>query len=128
MLGSYGQTLYIDPKANMVIAHFSSNATPSNEIHSTYSNMYIDIASFRKASTVVEAFSLQYIIYTTIPIIFSLLEDIENNYLKYTYRKFYKQFTILIERLTNTSTSFGECIKTLPLQRLSVHIGRKFLL
>ncbi|MFH3639862.1 hypothetical protein WAH83_23810, partial [Acinetobacter baumannii] len=32
VLGSYGQTLYIDPKANMVIAHFSSNATPSNEI------------------------------------------------------------------------------------------------
>ena len=44
MLGSYGQTLYIDPKANMVIVHFSSNATPSNEIHSTYSNMYVDIA------------------------------------------------------------------------------------
>ncbi|KAA2391317.1 serine hydrolase [Bacillus cereus] len=44
MLGSYGQTLYIDPKANMVIVHFSSNATPSNEIHSVYSNMYIDIA------------------------------------------------------------------------------------
>ena len=57
VLGSYGQTLYIDPKANMVIVHFSSNAMPSNEIHSTYSNMYIDIASFRKASTVVEAFS-----------------------------------------------------------------------
>ncbi|GAB6439014.1 MULTISPECIES: serine hydrolase domain-containing protein [Bacillus] len=44
VLGSYGQTLYIDPKANMVIVHFSSNATPSNEIHSVYSNMYIDIA------------------------------------------------------------------------------------
>ena len=57
MLGSYGQTLYIDPKANMVIVHFSSNAMPSNEIHSVYSNMYIDIALFRKASTVVEAFS-----------------------------------------------------------------------
>lgn len=46
VLGSYGQTLYIDPKANMVIAHFSSNATPSNEIHSVYSNMYIDIAHY----------------------------------------------------------------------------------
>ncbi|HHT7237818.1 TPA: serine hydrolase domain-containing protein [Bacillus cereus] len=44
VLGSYGQTLYIDPKANMVIVHFSSNAAPSNEIHSTYSNMYVDIA------------------------------------------------------------------------------------
>ncbi|PEV23243.1 serine hydrolase domain-containing protein [Bacillus thuringiensis] len=44
VLGSYGQTLYIDPKANMVIVHFSSNATPSNEIHSVYSNMYVDIA------------------------------------------------------------------------------------
>ncbi|MGN4628344.1 serine hydrolase domain-containing protein [Bacillus cereus group sp. MYBK29-1] len=44
VLGSYGQTLYIDPKANMVIVHFSSNATPSNDIHSTYSNMYVDIA------------------------------------------------------------------------------------
>ncbi|RKI26257.1 serine hydrolase domain-containing protein [Bacillus thuringiensis] len=44
VLGSYGQTLYIDPKTNMVIVHFSSNATPSNEIHSVYSNMYIDIA------------------------------------------------------------------------------------
>ncbi|MEM5601413.1 serine hydrolase domain-containing protein [Bacillus cereus] len=44
VLGSYGQTLYIDPKANMVIVHFSSNAAPSNEIHSVYSNMYIDIA------------------------------------------------------------------------------------
>ncbi|HDR4408954.1 serine hydrolase [Bacillus cereus] len=44
VLGSYGQTLYIDPKANMVIVHFSSNATPSNETHSVYSNMYIDIA------------------------------------------------------------------------------------
>ncbi|MGZ7151331.1 serine hydrolase domain-containing protein [Bacillus sp. BC08] len=44
VLGSYGQTLYIDPKANMIIVHFSSNATPSNEIHSVYSNMYIDIA------------------------------------------------------------------------------------
>ncbi|MGH1295774.1 serine hydrolase domain-containing protein [Bacillus pretiosus] len=44
VLGSYGQTLYIDPKANMIIVHFSSNATPSNEIHSIYSNMYIDIA------------------------------------------------------------------------------------
>ncbi|WP_182811741.1 serine hydrolase [Bacillus sp. ME78] len=44
VLGSYGQTLYIDPKANMVIVHFSSNAMPSNEIHSVYSNMYIDIA------------------------------------------------------------------------------------
>ncbi|TPV41004.1 serine hydrolase domain-containing protein [Bacillus dicomae] len=43
VLGSYGQTLYIDPKANMVIVHFSSNATPSNDIHSTYSNMYVDI-------------------------------------------------------------------------------------
>ena len=74
MLGSYGQTLYIDPKANMVIVHFSSNAMPSNEIHSVYSNMYIDIALlFRKASTVVEAFSLQYIIYTTIPIIFFVI-------------------------------------------------------
>ncbi len=59
MLGSYGQTLYIDPKTNMVIVHFSSNATPSNEIHSTYSNMYIDIAHhLEKASTVVEAFFL----------------------------------------------------------------------
>ncbi|MFU2028493.1 6-aminohexanoate hydrolase [Bacillus wiedmannii] len=46
VLGSYGQTLYIDPKANMVIVHFSSNATPSNEIHSVYSNMYIDIAHY----------------------------------------------------------------------------------
>ncbi|MGE7632118.1 serine hydrolase domain-containing protein [Bacillus paramycoides] len=45
VLGSYGQTLYIDPKANMVIVHFSSNATPSNEIHSIYSNMYVDIAN-----------------------------------------------------------------------------------
>ncbi|MFC9414698.1 serine hydrolase domain-containing protein [Bacillus mobilis] len=44
VLGSYGQTLYIDPTANMIIVHFSSNATPSNEIHSVYSNMYIDIA------------------------------------------------------------------------------------
>ncbi|MGY3375507.1 serine hydrolase domain-containing protein [Bacillus toyonensis] len=44
VLGSYGQTLYIDPKANMVIVHFSSNATPSNEIHSVYSDMYVDIA------------------------------------------------------------------------------------
>ncbi|PGZ07106.1 6-aminohexanoate hydrolase [Bacillus cereus] len=44
VLGSYGQTLYIDPKANMVIVHFSSNAAPSNEIHSVYSNMYVDIA------------------------------------------------------------------------------------
>ncbi|MDM5194330.1 serine hydrolase [Bacillus hominis] len=44
VLGSYGQTLYIDPKANMVIVHFSSNAAPSNEIHSVYSDMYIDIA------------------------------------------------------------------------------------
>ncbi|MBE5106020.1 serine hydrolase [Bacillus thuringiensis] len=44
VLGSYGQTLYIDPKANMVIVHFSSNAAPSSEIHSTYSNMYVDIA------------------------------------------------------------------------------------
>ncbi|HDR4421745.1 TPA: beta-lactamase family protein [Bacillus cereus] len=44
VIGSYGQSLYIDPKANMVIVHFSSNATPSNEIHSVYSNMYIDIA------------------------------------------------------------------------------------
>ncbi|KAB2385236.1 serine hydrolase domain-containing protein [Bacillus toyonensis] len=43
VLGSYGQTLYIDPKANMVIVHFSSNATPSNEIHSVYSDMYVDI-------------------------------------------------------------------------------------
>ncbi|MFE7914079.1 serine hydrolase domain-containing protein, partial [Bacillus mobilis] len=42
VLGSYGQTLYIDPTANMIIVHFSSNATPSNEIHSVYSNMYID--------------------------------------------------------------------------------------
>ena len=55
VLGSYGQTLYIDPKANMVIVHFSSNATPSNEIHSVYSNMYIDIAHHLEASTVVEA-------------------------------------------------------------------------
>ncbi|PFN18675.1 serine hydrolase domain-containing protein [Bacillus cereus] len=44
VLGSYGQTLYIDPKANMVIVHFSSNAAPSNEIHSVYSDMYVDIA------------------------------------------------------------------------------------
>ncbi|KFN03783.1 class C beta-lactamase-related serine hydrolase [Bacillus clarus] len=44
VLGSYGQSLYIDPKANMVIVHFSSNAAPSNEIHSIYSNMYVDIA------------------------------------------------------------------------------------
>lgn len=44
VLGSYGQTLYIDPKASMVIVHFSSNAAPSNEIHSVYSDMYIDIA------------------------------------------------------------------------------------
>ncbi|WP_242214081.1 serine hydrolase [Bacillus cereus group sp. BfR-BA-01383] len=44
VLGSYGQTLYIDPKANMVIVHFSSNAAPSNEIHSIYSDMYVDIA------------------------------------------------------------------------------------
>ena len=58
-----------------------------------------------------EAFSLQYIIYTTIPIIFSLLEKIENNYLKYTYRKFYKQVTILIERLTNTPTSLENVLK-----------------
>lgn len=46
VLGSYGQTLYIDPKANMVIVHFSSNATPSNEIHSVYSDMYVDIAHY----------------------------------------------------------------------------------
>ncbi|PFJ14052.1 6-aminohexanoate hydrolase [Bacillus cereus] len=44
VLGSYGQTLYIDPKANMVIVHFSSNAAPSHEIQSVYSNMYVDIA------------------------------------------------------------------------------------
>ncbi|WP_459502358.1 serine hydrolase domain-containing protein [Bacillus sp. C1] len=44
VLGSYGQNLYIDPKANMVIVHFSSNAEPSGDVHSTYSNMYVDIA------------------------------------------------------------------------------------
>ena len=38
--------------------------------------MYIDIAHHLE-KLLVEAFSLQYIIYTTIPIIFSLLEDIE---------------------------------------------------
>ncbi|PEE44588.1 serine hydrolase domain-containing protein [Bacillus pseudomycoides] len=44
VLGSYGQCLYIDPTANMVIVHFSSNASPSSDVHSTYSNMYIQIA------------------------------------------------------------------------------------
>jgi len=44
VLGSYGQCLYIDPNANMVIVHFSSNASPSSDVHSTYSNMYIQIA------------------------------------------------------------------------------------
>ena len=46
VLGSYGQCLYIDPKANMVIVHFSSNAEPSGDIHSIYSNMYVDIAKY----------------------------------------------------------------------------------
>ncbi|KEK23259.1 serine hydrolase domain-containing protein [Bacillus gaemokensis] len=46
VLGSYGQCLYIDPKANMVIVHFSSNAEPSGDVHSTYSNMYVDIAKY----------------------------------------------------------------------------------
>ncbi|CAI8756066.1 MULTISPECIES: serine hydrolase domain-containing protein [Bacillus] len=44
VLGSYGQCLYIDPKANMVIVHFSSNANPSSDVHATYSNMYVQIA------------------------------------------------------------------------------------
>ncbi|MDM5186229.1 serine hydrolase [Bacillus sp. DX4.1] len=48
VLGSYGQRLYIDPKANMVIVHFSSNAEPSGDIHSTYSNMYLEIAKHLK--------------------------------------------------------------------------------
>ncbi|HEK9100039.1 serine hydrolase domain-containing protein [Bacillus cereus] len=43
VLGSYGQCLYIDPKANMVIVHFSSNAEPSSDVHATYSNMYVQI-------------------------------------------------------------------------------------
>ncbi|MGI0532781.1 beta-lactamase family protein [Bacillus pfraonensis] len=43
VLGSYGQYLYIDPKANMVIVHFSSNAEPSSDVHATYSNMYVQI-------------------------------------------------------------------------------------
>ncbi|PFK43298.1 6-aminohexanoate hydrolase [Bacillus cereus] len=46
VLGSYGQCLYIDPTANMVIVHFSSNANPSNEVHATYSTMYVDIAKY----------------------------------------------------------------------------------
>ncbi|MBO1581434.1 serine hydrolase [Bacillus sp. XF8] len=44
VLGSYGQCLYIDPKANMVIVHFSSDAEPSSDVHATYSNMYVQIA------------------------------------------------------------------------------------
>jgi CubicO group peptidase (beta-lactamase class C family) len=45
VLGSYGQYLYIDPKANMVIVQFSSNADPSSEVKATYSNMYVQIAN-----------------------------------------------------------------------------------
>ncbi len=44
VLGSYGQRLYIDPKTNMVIVHFSSNVAPSSDVHTTYSDMYVDIA------------------------------------------------------------------------------------
>lgn len=44
VLGSYGQRLYIDPKANMVIVHFSSNAEPSDNLHDIYSNVYLQIA------------------------------------------------------------------------------------
>ncbi|EOA3903240.1 serine hydrolase domain-containing protein [Bacillus cytotoxicus] len=44
VLGSYGQRLYIDPKTNMVIVHFSSNAAPSSDVHTTYSDLYVDIA------------------------------------------------------------------------------------
>jgi len=46
VLGSYGQYLYIDPKANMVIVHFSSNAEPSSDVKATYSNMYMQIAKY----------------------------------------------------------------------------------
>ncbi|WP_028401610.1 serine hydrolase domain-containing protein [Ectobacillus panaciterrae] len=44
--GSYGQRLYIDPKAKMVIVHLSSNADHNMEIQDAYSNAYLKIAHF----------------------------------------------------------------------------------
>lgn len=44
VLGSYGQRLYIDPTAHMVIVHFSSNANHNGEIQNAYGNMYLQIA------------------------------------------------------------------------------------
>ncbi|ENQ3079739.1 serine hydrolase [Bacillus cereus] len=46
VLGSYGQRLYIDPTAHMVIVHFSSNANHNGEIQSAYSKMYLQIAEY----------------------------------------------------------------------------------
>lgn len=46
VLGSYGQRLYIDPTAHMVIVHFSSNANHNGEIQFAYSNMYLQIAEY----------------------------------------------------------------------------------
>ncbi|WP_020061116.1 serine hydrolase domain-containing protein [Bacillus sp. 123MFChir2] len=46
VLGSYGQRLYIDPTAHMVIVHFSSNANLNGEIQSAYDNMYLQIAEY----------------------------------------------------------------------------------
>jgi CubicO group peptidase (beta-lactamase class C family) len=42
--GSYGQRLYIDPEAKMVIVHFSSNANHSMDIQDAYSSAYLKIA------------------------------------------------------------------------------------
>ncbi|MCM3737833.1 beta-lactamase family protein [Bacillus cytotoxicus] len=46
VLGSYGQRLYIDPTANIVIVHLSSNANDNGEIQSAYSKMYLQIAEY----------------------------------------------------------------------------------
>lgn len=49
--GSYGQQLYIDPQAKMVIVHFSSNSNYTPEIQQAFSNAYIQIADYlEKAS------------------------------------------------------------------------------